>query len=398
MFFNFEQWLTDFYVGLITSLANFVAFVVKMVFIADSVTITGQQSTADLNVIEQVGTIVLVLALPLTIAAVIWQIIRSNAEGRISGVFRAILGGVLMVVLSRVAFWYGPVLITGFDQMTMQLIDTFNAGPGGIIHGLLESFGLEYDRDEDLWRVSDDAEGGVPAPTWMAAGMAVGATPIIPIVLLIILAVGGFLVMLMLGFRRWALIVMLALAPLALMFLPAEKASKGIAWKWLQIVLALLAAKPLAAIIMAVTARLMASSGEVNLLMLVVAMMSFMIAAAAPLIAMKFFGFMNAEIGHAYAQAAGEGALRGGARTVMSTGSQAQMLTSGMRRGGGGGSPAPISAGGTKTAAAQTVASSGGVKAVGAAAAGKGAAAAAGPAAPVVAAASSLAAKKPRRG
>jgi len=342
MFFNPGQWLIDVVVGWVTGMANFIATIIASVFAMDSTTSTGQPQTADLAVVQSVGTIVLVLALPLTVAAVIWQVIRSSAEGRLLGVGRAILGGILMVVLSRFVFWYGPQLISGFDDLTTQLIFTFNSAPGGIVDSLLTSFGLHHNLETGTWEPMQSG-AGIQNPTWMAVGSA-ATTPggsvgviIVALILLAIIAFGAFLLMVMLAFRRWAMIVMLSVAPLALMFLPAEKASKAVGLKWLQIFLALLAAKPLAAIILAISSRMLIASGSMNIIMFGVALISFIVAAATPLIAMKFFGFLGVEIGHAYAQAAGEGALRGGLSKATNTSYQLSSLSSSARRLGGSG-------------------------------------------------------------
>lgn len=384
-------WINNLMGGMIVGLANFAADVVKNTFNMDSTNLDGTVATADLAVGTDVGNLILWLAAPITVAAMVWQLMRSAAGGRLDGVLRALVGGVGFVVLTRVLFWYGPYAIHGFDETTTALIDYFNQSAGGITDSLMQSLNFTYNTSNGQWETTG---GGVwNAPSWMVGGaVSTMVIPIIPLIAVGCLALGGFLLMAMLGFRRWALIVMIGLGPLAFMFLPTEKAGRSVPLKWLQIAVSLLVAKPLAAIIIATCAKMLAASGQMNLLMFSVAVISFLVAAASPLIAMKFFGFLGVEIGHAYAQAAGEGALRQGASQAAQTAGQARQWMPRKSASDGGGSSDPVkpikSTGGpTSTGSPAPVAASTGAKAgaagsAGGAAAGGaagGAAAAAGP-------------------
>lgn len=378
-------WINNLMGGMIVGLANFAADVVKNTFNMDSTNLDGTVATADLAVGTDVGNLVLWLAAPITVAAVVWQIMRSAAGGRLDGVLRALIGGVGFVVITRVVFWYGPYAIHGFDETTTALVDYFNQSAGGITDSLMQSLNFTYNTSNGQWETTG---GGVwNAPSWMVGGaVSTMVIPIIPLIAVGCLALGGFLLMAMLGFRRWALIVMIGLSALAFMFLPTEKAGKAVPGKWLQIALSLLVAKPLAAIIIAICAKMLAASGQMNLLMFTVAVVSFLVAAASPLIAMQFFGFLGVEIGHAYAQAAGEGAIRGGAGKAMQTASQAAQARQFLPRkspSDGGGSSDPVkpiqSSGPASTGSPAPVAASTGAKAGAAGGSAGGAAAAAGP-------------------
>lgn len=379
-------WFNNLMGGMIVGLANFAADVVKNTFNMDSTNLDGTVATADLAVGTDVGNLVLFLAVPITVAAIAWQIMRSAAGGRLDGILRAIVGGVGFVVITRLVFWYGPYAIHGFDETTTALVDYFNQSPGGITDSLMQSLNFTYNTSNGQWETTG---GGVwNAPSWMVGGaVSTMVIPIIPLIAVGCLAVGGFLLMAMLGFRRWALIVMIGLSALAFMFLPTEKAGRAVPGKWLQIAVSLLVAKPLAAIIIAICAKMLAASGQMNLLMFTVAVVSFLVAAASPLIAMKFFGFLSVEIGHAYAQAAGEGAVRQGAGKAMQTASQAAQARQWLPRksaSDGGGSSDPVkpiqnSRGPASTGSPAPVTASTGAKAGAVGGSAGGAAAAAGP-------------------
>jgi hypothetical protein len=379
-------WINNLMGGMIVGLANFAADVVKNTFNMDSTNLDGSVATADLAVGTDIGNLVLWLAVPITVGAVVWQIMRSAAGGRLDGILRALIGGVGFVVITRTVFWYGPYAIHGFDETTTALVDYFNQSTGGITDSLMQSLNFTYNSSNDQWETTG---GGVwNAPSWMVGGaVSTMVVPIIPFIAVGCLALGGFLLMAMLGFRRWALIVMIGLSALAFMFLPTEKAGRAVPLKWVQIAVSLLVAKPLAAIIIAISAKMLAASGQMNLLMFTVAVVSFMVAAAAPLIAMKFFGFLGVEIGHAYAQAAGEGALRQGAGSAgqaMQTAGQARQFLPRKSASDGGGSsdpvkPIPSSKGAGASGSPAPIAGSAGAKAGAAGGAAGGAAAAAGP-------------------
>jgi len=328
--------------GMIIGLANFSADVVRGAFSVDSTNIDGSPATRYLAVSLEVGSIILFVAVPITIAAVIWQVIRSSSQARMSGVLRAVVGGVAVMILSRVVFWYGPELITGFDGITQALITSFQTSPGGINESLMGSLNFEKHNTTGAYQPVGGGKHWT-APEWLFVSSGIA---FIALFLMAFLAFSAFCLMLMLSFRLWALIVLIGLAPLAFMFLPTEKASKAVVLKWLHIVVSLLAAKPLAAIILAVTAKMLASTGGLNLLMLLISCISFVVSGLAPLIAMKFFGFLGAEIGTAYAQAAGEGAMRTGAQKGLSGAGMMRNIMprsgGGNTGGAGGGSPSPV--------------------------------------------------------
>lgn len=329
------EWFGDGFLDLlragILGLAAFVGDILNGIFTIDSRTTDGRPTNADLEAATSVGNVVLYLAVPLTIAAMIWQIMRSAAQGRVQGVLRALVGGVAMVAGTRVVFWYGPELVRGFDETTIALLDAFESGPGGLGTTLMEGVGLREVGDE--WQSTDGGE--YEPPVWMVFSAAGGNPLGIPLILWLLMAGAALALMMMLAFRRWAIVAMIALAPLALMFLPAEKASRNMIGLWMKIFISLVAAKPLAAIILSLSAKMVSVSTGMNLVMFIAAFVGLLVAAFAPMIAMKFFGFLGTEVADAYARAAGEGHLKHGAQK---TGRVASSVIAMGRGGSGGGS------------------------------------------------------------
>lgn len=328
------DWFGDGFLDLlragILGLAAFVGDILNGIFTIDSRTTDGRPTDADLDAATSVGNVVLYLAVPLTIAAMIWQIMRSAAQGRVQGVLRALVGGVAMVAGTRLVFWCGPELVRGFDETTIALLDAFESGPGGLGTTLMEGVGLRKVGDE--WQSTDGGE--YEPPVWMVFSAAGGNPLGIPLILWLLMAGAALALMMMLAFRRWAIVAMIALAPLALMFLPAEKASRNIIGLWMKIFISLVAAKPLAAIILSLSAKMVSVSAGMNLVMFIAAFVGLLVAAFAPMIAMKFFGFLGTEVADAYARAAGEGNLKHGAQKT----SRAATSVIAMGRGSGGGS------------------------------------------------------------
>jgi hypothetical protein len=104
-------------------------------------------------------------------------------------------------------------------------------------------------------------------------------------------------------FRSFALIVLAAVAPVALMLMPWEK-TKSLTRRWTEIVVALLLAKPLAATVLAVAIKLFAESK--SFAGLAAGTVGMALACAAPMMALRLVSFAGGELAAA-AQTAGGG-------------------------------------------------------------------------------------------
>ena len=113
----------------------------------------------------------------------------------------------------------------------------------------------------------------------------------------------AFILMCSMIFRSFALIVLAAVAPVALMLMPWEK-TKTWARRWCEIVVALLLAKPLAATVLAVAIKLFADSK--SFAGLAAGTVGMALACGAPLMALRLVSFAGGELAAA-AQTAGGG-------------------------------------------------------------------------------------------
>jgi TrbL/VirB6 plasmid conjugal transfer protein len=104
-------------------------------------------------------------------------------------------------------------------------------------------------------------------------------------------------------FRSFALVVLAAVAPVALMLLPWDK-TKSWARRWCEVVIALVLAKPLAATVLAVAIKLFAESK--SFAGLAAGTVGMALACGAPLMALRLVSFAGGELAAA-AQTAGGG-------------------------------------------------------------------------------------------
>ncbi|WP_425483370.1 type IV secretion system protein [Arthrobacter zhaoguopingii] len=131
---------------------------------------------------------------------------------------------------------------------------------------------------------------------------AVGAV-VVTAMAVIVVWVLAFILMCSMIFRSFALIVLAAVAPVALMLIPWER-TQSWARRWCEIVVALLLAKPLAATVLAVAIKLFAESE--SFAGLAAGVVGMAVACGAPLMALRLVSFAGGELAAA-AQTAGGG-------------------------------------------------------------------------------------------
>ena len=135
-----------------------------------------------------------------------------------------------------------------------------------------------------------------------STGGAAGAV-VVTAMAVIVVWVLAFILMCSMIFRSFALIVLAAVAPVALMLMPWEK-TKSWTRRWCEIVVALLLAKPLAATVLAVAIKLFAESK--SFAGLAAGTVGMALACGAPLMALRLVSFAGGELAAA-AQTAGGG-------------------------------------------------------------------------------------------
>lgn len=130
-----------------------------------------------------------------------------------------------------------------------------------------------------------------------------GGAVVVTAMAVIVVWILAFILMCSMIFRSFALILLAAVAPVALMLMPWEK-TQSWARRWGEIVVALLIAKPLAATVLAVAIKLFAESKSFAGLSAGVVGMA--LACGAPLMALRLVSFAGGELAAA-AQTAGGG-------------------------------------------------------------------------------------------
>ncbi|UKA55153.1 hypothetical protein LFT45_04245 [Arthrobacter sp. FW305-BF8] len=235
---------------------------------------------------------VVVMMTPLVIAMIL-QLLSGLISQQPRRLVRALVGGAAAVPMVAGAVYLVRELTKVGDSAATALLDSLATDPYVLFMRL---FGFEK-APADLgreWNVVSLAPG-----TSGGAGGAVVVTAMAVIVVWIL----AFILMCSMIFRSFALILLAAVAPVALMLMPWEK-TQSWARRWGEVVVALLIAKPLAATVLAVAIKLFAESK--SFAGLAAGVVGMALACGAPLMALRLVSFAGGELAAA-AQTAGGG-------------------------------------------------------------------------------------------
>ncbi|MEV8143813.1 type IV secretion system protein [Specibacter sp. NPDC078709] len=252
---------------------------------------------------------VVVMMTPLVVVMIV-QLIAGLVSQQPRRIGRALLGGALAVPLVYVATSLMIKLSSFTDSASTALLATLGNDPYVVFMRLFGFQKAEAGSGRE-WDVVSLSSGTTSGPT--------GAVVVTAIAVLVVWIL-SFILMCSMIFRSFALIVLAAVAPVALMLLPWEK-TKSWSRMWCETVIALLIAKPLAATVLAVAVKLFANSTSFS--GLASGAVGMVLACAAPLMALKLVSFAGGEIAGA-AQMAGGGhvANRAGSFTSRQLGRQ----------------------------------------------------------------------------
>nr|WP_256127810.1 type IV secretion system protein [Arthrobacter sp. SDTb3-6] len=227
----------------------------------------------------------------------ILQLISGLISQQPRRIWRALIGGAVAVPVVGGAVYLMQALTHVSDSASTALLNTMGPDPYVVFMRL---FGFEHGPagSGQAWIVS-------PIGGQASTGDQVTGTIVITVLATLIVWVLAFILMCSMIFRSFALIVLAAVAPVALMLMPWEK-TKSWAGRWCEIVVALLLAKPLAATVLAVAVKLYAHS--TSFAGMAAGAVGMTLACAAPLMALKLVGFAGGELAAA-AQTAGGGHL-----------------------------------------------------------------------------------------
>ncbi|MGJ0383719.1 type IV secretion system protein [Paenarthrobacter nicotinovorans] len=235
---------------------------------------------------------VIVMLTPLVVVMIL-QLLSGLISQQPRRLLRALIGGAAAVPLVAAAVYVIRQLTRVSDEASAALLESIGTDPYVVFMRL---FGFERapagsDRE---WNVISLAPGN--------QGGAVGGA-IVTAMAVIVVWILAFILMCSMIFRTFALAVLAAVAPVALMMLPWEK-SKAWAGRWCEIVVALLLAKPLAATVLATAIKLFADSE--SFAGLAAGTVGMVLACGAPLMALRLVSFAGGELAAA-AQNAGGG-------------------------------------------------------------------------------------------
>ncbi|MFJ5695940.1 type IV secretion system protein [Arthrobacter sp. NPDC093125] len=235
---------------------------------------------------------VVVMMTPLVVVMIL-QVLSGLLSQQPRRIGRAMLGGAAAIPLVGAAVYLVRQLTRASDLASAALLESIGSDPYLVFMRL---FGFERapegsGREWNLVSLAPGTTGG-PAGAVVVTVMAV-----------IVVWILAFILMCSMIFRSFALVVLAAVAPVALMLLPWDK-SKSWARRWCEVVIALVLAKPLAATVLAVAVKLFAESK--SFAGLAAGTVGMALACGAPLMALRLVSFAGGELAAA-AQTAGGG-------------------------------------------------------------------------------------------
>ncbi|PRB43002.1 hypothetical protein CQ020_05770 [Arthrobacter sp. MYb23] len=235
---------------------------------------------------------VIVMMTPLVVVMIL-QLLSGLISQQPRRLIRALVGGAAAVPLVAAAVYLVQQLTRVTDSASTALLESIGTDPYVVFMRL---FGFERapEGSEREWNVISLAPGN--------QGGAVGGA-IVTVMAVIVVWILAFILMCSMIFRTFALAVLAAVAPVALMMMPWEK-SKAWAGRWCEVVVALLLAKPLAATVLAAAIKLFADS--TSFAGLAAGTVGMVLACGAPLMALRLVSFAGGELAAA-AQTAGGG-------------------------------------------------------------------------------------------
>ncbi|MEV4954152.1 type IV secretion system protein [Paenarthrobacter nitroguajacolicus] len=235
---------------------------------------------------------VIVMMTPLVVVMIL-QLLSGLISQQPRRLIRALVGGAAAVPLVAAAVYLVQQLTRATDSASTALLESIGTDPYVVFMRL---FGFERapEGSEREWNVISLAPGN--------QGGAVGGA-IVTVMAIIVVWILAFILMCSMIFRTFALAVLAAVAPVALMMMPWEK-SKAWAGRWCEVVVALLLAKPLAATVLAAAIKLFADS--TSFAGLAAGTVGMLLACGAPLMALRLVSFAGGELAAA-AQTAGGG-------------------------------------------------------------------------------------------
>lgn len=234
----------------------------------------------------------IVMMTPLVVVMIL-QVLSGLMSQQPRRIGRAMVGGAAAIPLVGAAVYLVRHLTRASDQASAALLESIGSDPYLVFMRL---FGFERAPEGAgrEWNLLSLAPGTTGGP--------VGAV-VVTLMAVVVVWILAFILMCSMIFRSFALVVLAAVAPVALMLLPWDK-TKSWARRWCEVVTALVIAKPLAGTVLAVAVKLFAESK--SFAGLAAGTVGMVLACGAPLMAMRLVSFAGGELAAA-AQTAGGG-------------------------------------------------------------------------------------------
>ncbi|MET3173808.1 UNVERIFIED_ORG: hypothetical protein ABIB52_001646 [Arthrobacter sp. UYCu721] len=261
-------------------------------FITGAFTVSDVDDSQWLSIEGLTSWWVVVMMTPLVVVMIL-QVLSGLVSQQPRRIGRAMLGGAAAIPLVGAAVYLVRQLTRASDLASAALLESMGSDPYLVFMRL---FGFERAPEGSgrQWNLVSLAPG--------TTGGAAGAV-VVTVMAVIVVWILAFTLMCSMIFRSFALVVLAAVAPVALMLLPWDK-SKSWARRWCEVVTALVIAKPLAATVLAVAVKLFAESK--SFAGLAAGTVGMALACGAPLMALRLVSFAGGELAAA-AQTAGGG-------------------------------------------------------------------------------------------
>lgn len=284
--------------GVQSSITSFFANILQNVAAWIWSFITGAFSVSDVDdsqwtAIEGLTNWWVVVMLTPLVVVMILQLLSALISQQPRRLMRALAGGAAAIPMVAGAVYLVRQLTKVSDEASTALLSSLGTDPYVLFMRL---FGFEKAP------AGSGREWNIVALAPGSTGGAAGAVVVTAMAVIVVWAL-AFILMCSMIFRSFALIVLAAVAPVALMLMPWDK-TKSMTRRWTEVVVALLLAKPLAATVLAVAIKLFAESK--SFAGLAAGTVGMALACAAPMMALRLVSFAGGELAAA-AQTAGGG-------------------------------------------------------------------------------------------
>lgn len=261
-------------------------------FITGAFTVSDVDDSQWLSIEGLTSWWVVVMLTPLVVVMIL-QVLSGLISQQPRRIGRAMLGGTAAIPMVGAAVFLVRQLTRATDLAAAALLKSIGSDPYLVFMRL---FGFERAPE------GSGREWNLVSLAPCTTGGPVGGV-VVTVMAVLIVWILAFILMCSMIFRSFALVVLAAVAPVALMLLPWDK-TKSWARRWCEVVIALVIAKPLAATVLAVAVKLFAESK--SFAGLAAGTVGMALACGAPLMAMRLVSFAGGELAAA-AQTAGGG-------------------------------------------------------------------------------------------